>query len=152
MQGTIPLLGFHGGATGSATSLEHEDAGSIPGLGQWVKGSSIATSCSVGCRCSLDPTVAVAVAGSCSSNSTLTLGIVYATGVALKRKKKKLSSSQNTENRIENFPSRIFVQFSCRLEICGLVFLAQAGISKKLIQNRTRSGLARHASWKCGQG
>ena len=33
----------------------HEDAGSIPGLGQWVKGSSVASSCGVGHRCGLDP-------------------------------------------------------------------------------------------------
>ena len=32
----------------------HEDVGSIPDLAQWVKGSSIATSCGVGCRDSLD--------------------------------------------------------------------------------------------------
>ena len=34
----------------------HEVAGSIPGLAQWVKGSSVAVSCGVGrrCRCSLD--------------------------------------------------------------------------------------------------
>ena len=29
----------------------HEDMGLIPGLAQWVKGSSVATSCSVGHRC-----------------------------------------------------------------------------------------------------
>ena len=32
----------------------HEDVGSILGLAQWVKGSSVAMSCSVGCRCSSD--------------------------------------------------------------------------------------------------
>ena len=32
----------------------HKDVGSIPGLVQWVKGSSIAVSCSVGHRCSSD--------------------------------------------------------------------------------------------------
>lgn len=31
------------------------------------------------------------------------------------------------------------------------MFLTLARASKELIQNRTRSGLARHPSWKCGQ-
>ena len=33
----------------------HEVAGSIPDLAQWVKGSSVAVSCGVGCRRGLDP-------------------------------------------------------------------------------------------------
>ena len=32
----------------------HENTGSIPGLTQWVQGSSIAASCGVGCRCNWD--------------------------------------------------------------------------------------------------
>ena len=32
----------------------HEDGGSVSGPTQWVKGSSIAVSCGVGCRCGLD--------------------------------------------------------------------------------------------------
>ena len=35
----------------------HEVAGSIPALAQWVKGSCIAVSCGVGCRCGSDPTL-----------------------------------------------------------------------------------------------
>ena len=33
----------------------HEVAGSIPALAQWVKGSGIAVSCGVGCRRGSDP-------------------------------------------------------------------------------------------------
>ena len=33
----------------------HEDAGLIPGLAQWVKGSGVAMSCGVGRRHGLDP-------------------------------------------------------------------------------------------------
>ena len=33
----------------------HEDAGSIPGLDQWVKGSGVAVSCGVSYRHGLDP-------------------------------------------------------------------------------------------------
>ena len=35
----------------------HEVAGSIPGLAQWVKGSGVAVSCGVGCRLGSDPTL-----------------------------------------------------------------------------------------------
>ena len=36
------------------TSIQ-EGVGSIPGLTQWVKGSSVAVSCRVGCRSGSDP-------------------------------------------------------------------------------------------------
>ena len=53
-----------------------EDTGSIPGLAQWVKGSSIAMSCGVGHRHQLGSGIAVAVvqASSYSSDSILSLG------------------------------------------------------------------------------
>ena len=35
----------------------HEVAGLIPGLAQWVKGSGVALSCGVGCRHGSDPTL-----------------------------------------------------------------------------------------------
>ena len=35
----------------------HEDVGSIPGLSQWVKGSTVDVSCAVGHRHSSDPTL-----------------------------------------------------------------------------------------------
>ena len=33
----------------------HEVAGSVPGLAQWVQGSGIILSCGVGCRCGSNP-------------------------------------------------------------------------------------------------
>ena len=42
------------GAAEMNPTRNHEVASSIPGLAQWVKGSGVAVSCGVGCRCSLD--------------------------------------------------------------------------------------------------
>ena len=67
----------------------HEDVGLIPGLSQWVKGSSIATSYGVDRRRSLDlaliwlwhsPAAAAPV-------QSLAQELAYAMGVALKTKK-----------------------------------------------------------------
>ena len=54
----------------------HEDAGSKPRLAQWVKGSSVATSCSVKSQMQLRSGVAVAVAQASGygSKSTPRLG------------------------------------------------------------------------------
>ena len=61
----------------------HEDAGSIPDIAQWVKGSGVALSCSVACRCGSDPMwlwcrlAAVALIG------PLACKLPYAVGAAL---------------------------------------------------------------------
>ena len=69
----------------------HEVAGSIPGLAQWVKGSSIAVSCGVGRRHSWDlallwlwrrPAAAAPI-------TPLAWELPYATGAALKGQKTK---------------------------------------------------------------
>ena len=71
-----------------------EDAGSLPGLAQWVRGSGVAVSCGIGHRDGSDPMLlwlwcrpaAVALI------QPLAWGLTYAAPAALKsqRKKKKL--------------------------------------------------------------
>ena len=43
------------GSTVNKPTRIHKDAGSIPGLVQWVEGSGVAMSCGVGRRLGLDP-------------------------------------------------------------------------------------------------
>ena len=68
----------------------HEDAGLIPGLTQWIKGSGIAVSCGIGLRCGSDPTLLplwhrpAAVA----PIRPLAWELPYASGEALKKAKK----------------------------------------------------------------
>ena len=69
----------------------HEDAGSLPGLAQWVKGSGIAMSCGVGCRLSSDlalPWLWYRQVAEALSRP-LAWEPPYAAGVALKRQSKQ---------------------------------------------------------------
>ena len=81
----------HCGAVETNPTSIHEDSGSIPGLDQWVGGSSVAMSCGEGHRHSSDLVLlwlwprlaAVALIG------PLDWELPYATGAALKSKNKK---------------------------------------------------------------
>ena len=67
----------------------HEDAGLIPGLVKWVKGSGIAVSCGVGHRCSSDLALLWLWNrwAAAAPIQLLAQGLPYAAGMALKRKK-----------------------------------------------------------------
>ena len=70
----------------------HEDAGSIPGLTQWLR-IHVARSCGVSCRQHLRSLMAVAVAwvSSCSSSSTPSLGTTMCCRCGPKKKEEKRS-------------------------------------------------------------
>ena len=61
----------------------------IPGLTQWVKGSDLAVTCGIGCRCGLDPTGLWHRLAAAAPIRPLSWELPYATGTALKKKKKK---------------------------------------------------------------
>ena len=81
---------LHPGATQSHVRFQHEDMGSIPGLAQWVKGSSVAGNCGVGHKCGSD----VALLWLCHRLAAAALmqplaqELPYALGAALKRREK----------------------------------------------------------------
>ena len=68
----------------------HEDVALISGLAQWVKGSGLALSCSVGHRWQLWCGVAVVKASATVPILPLACELPYVEGSALKRKKMAL--------------------------------------------------------------
>ena len=68
----------------------HEDAGSIPGLTQWIKGFGIEVSCGVGHRCGLDPVLLWLWCRLATAPiRPLAWEFPYAVGEGLKKAKKK---------------------------------------------------------------
>ena len=80
----------HGTAETNPTSI-HRDVGSIPGLTQWGKDPSIVMSCGVGHRRSLDMVLLWLQCRLAARAliQTLAWELLYASGLALKRKKRK---------------------------------------------------------------
>ena len=76
----------------------HEVAGSIPGLAEWVKRSSIALSCGVGCRCGSDPALLwlwLRLAATAPIRP-LAWEPPYGTGVALEKAKRQKKKKKDT--------------------------------------------------------
>ena len=77
----------------------HEDAGLIPGLVLWVKGSGVAVSCSVGHRCNSDPMLLWLWCrlAATAPIQPLAWELPCAVGAALKRQTKNLKSKQKKQ-------------------------------------------------------
>ena len=86
----------HGSVETNLTSI-HEAAGLIPGLAQWVKGSSVALSCSVDRRRGWDLAFLRLWCRPVATASLWPLAweIPYAVGVALKRQNKQTKTVPN---------------------------------------------------------
>ena len=71
--------------------LSMRNAGSVPGLAHWVKGSGIAVSCDAGCRQSSDPARLWCRPATAAPIHPLSWELPYAIDAALKSKKIKAS-------------------------------------------------------------
>ena len=78
----------HCGSAVTNLNSTHEEAGSIPGLSQWVKGSGVAVSCGEGHRHGSDLMLLWLTAA--SPIRSLAWELLYVTGVVLKRKKRNV--------------------------------------------------------------
>ena len=68
------------------SSWYHEDAGSIPGLAQWIEGSSLAVSCGIGGRLSSNLELLWRRLAATALIQALAWEPLYAMGVAIKSK------------------------------------------------------------------
>ena len=82
----------------------HKDAGSIPGLDQWVKGSGDAVSCGVGRRCNSDLTLLWLWFRPAATAPTLPLAweSPYAMSAALKKRDKKTHKKKERRKKKRN--------------------------------------------------
>ena len=83
----------------------HEVVGSVPGLAQWVKGSSIAVSCGICCRHSSDLTL-LWLWCSYSSDWTPSLGTSICHGSGPREKGKKTKKKKYKQTKEERMKER----------------------------------------------
>ena len=92
----------HRGSVETNLTSISADSGSIPGLGQWVKGSSIAVSCGAGCRRGSDPMLLWlwCMLAAIAPIRALAWEPPFASGASLKRQKTKIQKTNKKTNTI----------------------------------------------------